>query len=70
MARRVVRSFRRGPRKATDWSASAVITAELNVPAASAVLDESFTPIAGGETLIRTRGMLGFRTDQVSADEV
>jgi len=69
MARRTVSSFRRGPRKATDWSASVILAGPINVPGSSAVLLETFTPIAGGETVIRTRGMLAWSTDQVGADE-
>jgi len=70
MARRFGRSrFSRGPRKAVDWSASAGLAAPVSVPAASAVLLEIFTPIMGGETVIRTRGMLGWLSDQATVDE-
>jgi len=69
MARRHVGRFTRGPRKATDWSASAALTAGLAVAASSAAIDEVFTPIVGGETLIRTRGMLGWESDQSAATE-
>jgi len=62
--------FTRGPRKAVDWSASSVLTGDVAVAAGAAVLLEIFTPIVGGETVIRTRGLLGWRTDQTVADEV
>jgi len=62
--------FPRGSRKATDWSASTPLAVLVNVPAASAVLLETFTPIAGGETIIRTRGMLGWLGDNLAADEL
>jgi len=68
MARRV-RSFQRGPRRPTDWGASAPQSAALNIPASSAVLLETFIPIAGGETVIRTRGQFGIASDQKGADE-
>ncbi len=71
MARRqLARSFVRGPRKATDWSASSILTGVLSVAGSSAVLDEVFTPIVGGETIIRTRGMMGWNTDQEITDEL
>ena len=69
MARRVVRSFARGPRKATDWSASAALTVGVGLPAASAILTQVFVPIVGGETVIRTRGMLGWSSDNAAASE-
>ena len=68
MARRV-RSFNRGPRRATDWSASAVQAASLPVAAASAVIDEILVPPIGGETLVRTRGVIAWASDQVAASE-
>ena len=68
MARRR-RGFVRGPRRAVDWSASSVLAAPVTVPGASAVLIETFQPIAGGETVIRTRGMLGWESDQTAATE-
>ena len=69
MARRRSGGFVRGPRRATDWSASTILGAPLFVANNSASLVEVFTPIVGGETLIRTRGMLGFQSDQAAADE-
>ena len=71
MARRFGSSrFTRGPRKAVDWGASAPQAASTNVPGSSAVLLEVFLPIAGGETVIRTRGMLGYKSDQIAASEI
>ena len=68
MARRGSR-FIRGPRRATDWGASSVQSSKVNIAAASAVLDEVFVPIVGGETLIRTRGALAYSSDQAIATE-
>ncbi len=68
MARRA-RSFTRGPRRAVDWSASGVLTTGVTVAAGVALLLESFTPIVGGETLIRTRGVLAFWSDQSATNE-
>jgi len=68
MARRF-RSFRRGARKPTDWSASGVLGAPVAIPGNGVNLLEVFTPIVGGETVVRTRGMFGWMTDQVVSDE-
>ena len=71
MARRFRnRSFARGPRKAVDWSASAVATDMTTLTASSVVLSEVFVPIVGGETVIRTRGLFSYRSDQFAASEV
>ena len=69
MARRVARPFARGPRKATDWSASTPNTGYTGLSAATIALAEGFQPIAGGETIIRTRGLFTFGSDQQAADE-
>ncbi len=61
--------FPRGPRRGTDWAASAVQAAFITVPAASAVILETFTPFEEGETIVRVRGFLSWVSDQVSADE-
>jgi len=68
MARRVSR-FTRGVRRATDWSASVSQAAYVSVPGVSVAILESFVPIVGGETLIRTRGFLSIASDQLSASE-
>ncbi len=69
MPRRAGGRFQRGPRRSTDWSASAALTAAVVVPAGAAILLEAFVPIVGGETIIRTRGFLGWKSDQVAASE-
>ena len=53
-----------------DWSASSNQTSLLIIAGSTAVLDESFTPIVGGETIIRTRGMLSYGSDQLAAQEI
>ena len=63
------RSFRGGPRRATDWSASTPQSDFVAVVAATAVLLEMFIPIVGGETVICTHGIFGWLSDQVSVDE-
>ena len=71
MARRITRgrSFVRGVRSATDWSASAVSTALTSIAASTVLLHQVFTPIAGGETVLRSRGMFYFGSDQSAAIE-
>jgi len=69
MAVRAVTRFRRGPRKHTDWSASAQITGFTTLAASSAFISQIFTPQSGGETIIRTRGLFVWGTDQPGADE-
>jgi len=63
------RSFRRGPRRGTDWSASAPQSVVNSIAAGQAAILQTFTPVAGGETLIRTRGMFSVGSDQVAATE-
>ena len=70
----MARSFSRAPRargakKHTDWGASSALTVGIAVPAASAVLLEVFVPTGAGETLVRTRGMFGWATDNASGSE-
>jgi len=69
MPRRVQR-FQRGPRRATDWSASSLQAGTTTVPASSAVLTQAFVPLPGGETVIRIRGSFGWQTDTPGAPEV
>ncbi len=69
MPRHFVRGRGRGTRRPTDWSASAVASALTSLAANTIVLSETFTPIVGGETLIRTRGLFSWRSDQQAADE-
>jgi len=64
------RGFVRGPRRATDWSASLVQDSQVTVPASSAVLLETFVPIVGGETIIRTRGLFTIASDQSVGTEI
>jgi len=68
--RRSSQRFQRGPRRATDWSASGATAGGVAVAGNTQALLEVFTPIVGGETLIRTRGLITISTDQTVADEV
>jgi len=63
------RRFVRGPRKATDWSASAPSTGFISVAASTAQLLQTFVPIAGGETVVRVRGILSIKSDQIASAE-
>jgi len=75
LARRSFRSpaLRQGQRRATTWVASADVTATTNLAAAAASLDQSLTESALGalgllpSTIIRTRGSIWVRSDQVAA---
>ncbi len=69
MARRVVRTFRSRERKSTNWVASTDITGVSNLAAGATVLDQSFAP-SSDVTVLRTRGSLWIKTDQVAADEI
>jgi len=69
MARRLARTFSRGPRSATDWTASPPITAFTTLSATSAILDLTFVPLSGGETVLRTRGIFTYMSDQAAANE-
>jgi len=71
MARRITRgnTFVRGKRSATDWSASLPVSAFTTIVASGTLLAEVFTPIAGGETVLRTRGLFSYMSDQSAAIE-
>ena len=71
MARRVSpgNRFVRGKRSATDWSASVQATSFTMVAASAVTLLEFFVPIAGGETVLRTRGHFVWMSDQSDAIE-
>ena len=71
MARRAAgRGFVRSARKGTDWSASLAQTGTVAVAAGSKTLLQTFTPVTGGETVIRTRGIFTIASDQSSANEL
>ena len=59
----------RGPKRHGDWSASSPQGAGGAIGPSSAVLMETFTPTGAGETLIRSRGIISVRSDQVIATE-
>jgi len=70
MSRHRGRGFVRGSRKATDWSASAAQVGSVAIAAATKALLQTFVPIAGGETVIRTRGTFSVASDQFAASEL
>jgi len=59
----------RSSRKGTDWSGSTPVTGFTAVAASTSSLLQIFTPIVGGETVIRIRGLLSVKTDQIAAAE-
>jgi len=69
MARPRARTFTRGPRSATDWSASTPLAAYITLAGTSAILDQIFIPVPGGETVLRTRGIFTYMSDQAAANE-
>jgi len=52
-----------------SWSSLAPQTSLSALAGSSALLHSTFVPFDGGETLIRTRGLFGWKVDQTSADE-
>ena len=71
------RSFagRSGVKRPTNWIASAIVTANTPLAAATAIVDQEFTAAqiaalaqAGG-TIVRTRGILWVTSDQEAATE-
>ncbi len=73
MARRgrFSRGFVRGPRRAVDWSViNTPQTTLVALAGATSVLVSVGVPIVGGETVIRTRGLFGYASDQLAASEV
>jgi len=61
----------RSARRKTFWIASGDSTAQASLPAATAILDQSFTwtDELGPSTIVRTRGSLWVASDQVAASE-
>ena len=66
-------SFRRGSSRGVTWVGGADLAAYFAVAAASKVLNQTFTPGSGNFdapfTIVRTRGIVSIRTDQVVAAE-
>jgi len=59
----------RSTKRHGEWTGSTPQTSLAALAGSSAVLDQTFTPSAPGETLVRTRGLFGVRTDQQTASE-
>ncbi len=62
------RSFNSGPRRKTEWLASADVTGQTALAASSVILDSSFA-FTQPETIVRTRGSLWVSSDQATANE-
>jgi len=69
MAGRFTRQVRSGAKRHPDWSDNVPLTSFTGIAASSAVLLTVFTPTGGGETVIRTRGLFGWKSDQNAAAE-
>jgi len=63
------RSFVRGVKRHGDWSSHTPQTSMSSLAANSVVLSQTFTPTGAGETVIRTRGLFGWGSDQQAASE-
>jgi len=59
----------RSTKKHVDWSGSVPLTAMVALAGSSQVLDQIFTPFAEGETVVRTRGLFTWGSDQFVAGE-
>ena len=60
---------RRGIRRATFWGRSPADTADTSLAASTALLDSTAIPLVQGETIIRVRGHIGVKSDQIAASE-
>ena len=69
MARRFARSHVGGSKRHGEWVGSTPITSLIILAGSSAALTQIFVPFDGGETVIRTRGLFGWSSDQTSAGE-
>ena len=63
------RRFGGSSRRLTDWSASPALSGYTSVAAGAAALLVVGTPIGAGETIIRTRGLFAWKSDQTAASE-
>jgi len=64
------RHFRgRGTKRLTQWIASAINTDHTALAAATKLLDQSFGLSGETRTIVRTRGLFTFASDQNAADE-
>jgi len=59
----------RGQRRATFWGRSPADTGVTGLAAATAVLDSTAVSADPGETIVRVRGMISIRSDQLAASE-
>ena len=65
---RVLQSVVRGPRRATEWISSAIVSDFATLAAAASVLHQSLAFLEPA-TVVRTRGTLWVESDQVAATE-
>ena len=63
------RNFGGGTKRHGDWAGSVPIAGLTSLAASTAVLSQIFIPTGAGETLIRTRGMFAWASDQDAAVE-
>ena len=69
MARSRVVTRSRGVKRHGEWTGSVVVDGSTALPASAVLLDQVFTPTGAGETVIRTRGLFGYQSDQTAATE-
>ena len=69
MARRFVGSRVPRTRRLTAWSASAVVTGPTALAGSANLLVATFAPNVVRQTIVRIRGLWGYASDQISADE-
>jgi len=58
-----------GSKRHGSWSSSTAQTAFVALGGSSILLSQVFVPFDAGETVIRTRGLFGWMSDQSTADE-
>ena len=69
MARRFRSSFKGSSKRVTEWAGQTPRTTLVAVAGSSAVLLTVFLPGDNGVTVVRTRGVFGWKTDQIAANE-
>ena len=64
------RTFVKGTRRLTQWSATSPVTAYTALAAATAILDSVFVTSGNSvETVVRIRGVFNVQSDQITAQE-
>ena len=69
MTARRSRNFRGSSRRLTQWFRSTDIAAPVSLAAATAVIDQTLQGITEPVTVVRCRGSMWMRSDQIAASE-